>query len=111
MLYLGNAFSLNMLDLNKDQAIIKIKKISNEEAKKILENGFLSVIGHKELANIISKLLDIEIPTNRATIRLTSKEKMIVCQVIGERPPEGKILTEDELMNNYKIVFFLVEIL
>jgi len=72
-------------------------QISVDEAKKLLENNeFISAIGHKGTAELLTKLLDIEIPANRIAIKMQVGDKAIVFQLL-QRLEEGKVLTEEEL--------------
>ena len=99
VLYLANAFSLNMLDFNNENELtIKIeKKISEEMVKEILsKQNFVSAIGHESTARLISKKLGIEVPANRIQIKAKKGDKIVVLQLL-QRLPEGKVLTEEEL--------------
>jgi hypothetical protein len=100
-LYLGNAFSSGMLlnILSDDNTVsVKFKKISLDEVKEILKtNDFTSIIGHESTAEVLSTLLDMEIPTNRINVRLEKGDTIIVFQ-LNQRLPENVVLDKDELM-------------
>ena len=106
--YIANAFSLNMLE--KFPAEIYAKEVSMREVLEAVKDGAISAIGHKETADFLTNVLGIEITTNRIQIKLGKEDKVFVI-VIGERLPEGKILTSEELMEfKSKIKFILVEV-
>lgn len=108
MIYISNAFSINML---KDSSnIIYIEKIPLDEVKaRLSKRKFVSAIGHKSTADLLTKILDIEIPFNRVEIKLKKGEEMIAFQ-IKQRLEEGKILTEEEI-KNIPYEFYYVKIL
>jgi len=68
-------------------------------------NNCESCIGHADTANVLSNLLQNEIPCNRVTVQLKQNEKCIVAQYIGPRLPEGSL----RLPEGSKIEFFLVK--
>ncbi len=68
-------------------------------------NNCESCIGHADTANVLSNLLQNEIPCNRVTVQLKQNEKCIVAQYIGLRLPEGSL----RLPEGSKIEFFLVK--
>lgn len=101
---LVNAFSLNMI--RESEALIRIKKVSLEEAREIIAEGFTSAVGHPDTAAILSDLLGMEVAPNRATITLQRGDKLLVAQYVGPRLPEGTT----KLPEGAKIVFYLVEV-
>ncbi len=102
MVYLGNAFSLNML--NAPEVQLKISEISLQEAKNILSGGFISAVGHQATADVLSKLLDIPVLFNRIEVKLQKGDVLIVFQLL-KRLEEGKVLTEEEIKSlPYKIM-------
>lgn len=84
-IYLGNAFSLQMLDGNVQQNIT-VCPVPIEEVKM---TDFESVIGHADTAAVVSTLLGKEVPCNRASIHLEAGDILYVAQVVGGRLPEG----------------------
>ena len=94
VVFLANAFSLNML---KKSASLTVKEISIDVVKELLADGFVSAIGHEGTAQILSEILQIyPIPVNRVPIKLEHGDTVIVFQLMT-RLPEGKILTREEL--------------
>jgi hypothetical protein len=104
--YLGNAFSLGML---KASGVLGVRKPSLEQVKEELSEGFESVVGHESTAKLLSKLLGVEVPVNRATIKLNVGDELIVFQLLT-RLPEGAILTEEEL-SKLDYTFYVVSVL
>jgi len=103
-LILANAFSLNMLGANlpPQGLTIRVRPISLEEVKEVLKStSFTSAIGHPSTADVLSKLLGLEIPVNRIAISLSSEDRLIVFQ-LAVRLPEGAILTADEVLALYQ---------
>jgi len=94
MIYLGNAFSLGMLDV-KDKVQLLVKEVTLEEAKGIVTQ-VTSAIGHQTTADVLSALLETPIPMNRVSIKLNEGDILYVFQLLT-RISEGKILTAEEL--------------
>ena len=118
-MYLVNAFSINMLDLSKDELAVSIRKLTVNEARDLLApDGHLApdvaiAIGHIDTARIVGNLLGlpeedinrmVEAAQTRPTVKMTTGEKAVVAQYIGPRLPEGAT----RLPEGAKIEFFLV---
>jgi hypothetical protein len=56
----------------------------------------LSAIGHESTAQILSDLLGIDVPVNRIQFAQQEEQTALVFKLQG-RPPEGKILTREEI--------------
>ncbi len=116
MLYLSNAFSLQMLSklLRKDwETAIYIKELDVEETKTYLSIYFVSAVGHQGTAEFLTKLLGIQVPVNRAQIELLPGDRLIVVQPWGARLQPGQELTADmmkELFNQGKVKFIMIRI-
>lgn len=88
-IYLSNAFSIQMIRLNKETSV-KFKEISLNEVKEFLkENKFVSAIGHQDTANILTEILGIPVKQNRVSINLNKDDVLYVAQLTGGRLPEG----------------------
>jgi len=112
--YLCNSFTLSMItpDLLNAGVVIKASPISLEEAKSLLQQGFVSAVGHESTAKVLSVLLGTEVPFNRVQIAITGEDIIVSFQFMV-RLPEGKVLGEEEvvaLYNEGKIKFFKVEV-
>lgn len=113
--YLCNSFTLSMIvpDLLEAGVIIKASPITLEEARALLQQGFVSAVGHESTAKVLSSLLGMEVPFNRVQIAITGGDVIVSFQFMV-RLPEGHILKEDEVLALYqegKIKFFRVEVL
>jgi hypothetical protein len=106
MIYVSNSFSLSML--TNFPACLRVREVSLEDVKKLLscESNFVSAVGHQATADLLTKLLNIQIPFNRVQISLNSNDILIVFQ-LQTRLEEGKILTEQELQH-FQYKFLLV---
>jgi len=114
-IYLSNAFSLNMLNLNPEIPVpvrLFVGPIDLEQVKSLLEIGFESAVGHQSTAEILSNLLEIEVPVNRVAIKLRSGDILIVFQ-LGIRLAEGQVLSKEEILDLYnkgQASFVMVEV-
>jgi len=102
-----------MPDLIQSGVIIKASPISLEEAKALLQQGFVSAVGHESTARVLSSLLGTDVPFNRAQIAITGGDVIVSFQFMV-RLPEGKVLGDDEVLALYqegKIKFFRVEVI
>lgn len=85
------------VDFDKDSEYrIRLRKISIQEAKEILSNGFESAIGHEGTAQLLSKILSINVPFNRRTVFFKQGDKGVHF-FLKQRLPEGTILNEEQL--------------
>lgn len=76
--YLGNAFSLQMLD--EFPTKINVVECSQSEA---LDPGNKSVVGHPDTARVLG------VNFNRVSVRLKKGDVLYVAQLVGGRLPEG----------------------
>jgi hypothetical protein len=105
--YLSNAFSLSML--SSFPSTLYVREASLEEVKELISNStFISAVGHQATADVLSKLLNVQIPFNRIQINLNPNDILIVFQLLT-RLEEGKILTEEELAS-IKFKFLVVSL-
>ena len=74
-----------------------MKDITLEEARNLVtENEILSAVGHQSTADILTTLLETEVPMNRIMFEQETGQKALVFKLNG-RPEEGKILTAEEI--------------
>jgi hypothetical protein len=83
--YLGNAFSLQMLD-TAQSALVRIEPVQISEVAKA---DWVSAIGHADTANVVSGLIGREVNCQRISVRLEQGDTLYVAQVTGGRLPEG----------------------
>jgi len=99
---MGRLYVLSMLSvpINFDRnqnVIIKYRAISVDEARELLKKReFISAVGHESTAALLSELLNVKIPYNRISVYLEPGDEAI-CFALRARPPEGKVLTVEEL--------------
>jgi len=107
MLYVGNAFSLGMLQ--DSEVTLKVTEVSLATVKELLQSSdWQSAIGHQGTSEILTSLLDTEVPMNRVALKLVKGDTLIVFQLLT-RLEEGRVLSKEEIEKlPYK--FFLVEI-
>jgi len=104
-IFVSNAFSLSML--TSFPANLIIREVSVEDVKKLLsQSNFVSAVGHQATADVLTKLLNVQIPFNRVQIQLNEGDVLVVFQLLT-RLEEGKVLTEDEL-SKLQFKFLLV---
>jgi len=71
--------------------------ISLDEARELIRDREIdSAVGHESTATLLSTLLGREIPTNRQLFSQAVGQQALVCKLAG-RPPEGVVLTLEEL--------------
>ena len=67
-----------------ESATVTIEEVSVEEARAILEGGFISAVGHEATARFLSKILGIEVRPSREAVYLHEDDVAIAIQ-FGER--------------------------
>lgn len=77
------------------------RTISIDEAKEILQmhlnaNTVINAIGHESTIRIFNTVFNTDFPVNRITIQMKTLECALVFK-LKARPPEGKVLTADEI--------------
>ncbi len=92
------------------EGIVKVKSIDVEEAKKILNTEkWVSAVGHKSTAELLSNLLGIVIPFNRITVQARIGD-VFLCFQPRERLEEGRVYSREEIekipMVIKKLTFF-----
>ncbi len=113
-IFLANAFSLGMLEASPGNPLtLRVRVLSLEEARSLLEKGFVSAVGHQATADVLSALLGIQVEPNRVAITMREGDALVVFQ-LKVRLEEGRILTEEEVKSLYDqglASFMMVEVL
>ena len=81
--------------------LFSLDDITLTEARELVQenlNELDSAIGHQSTAEIMSALLEVEIPVNRQVFQQQVEQKALVFKLNG-RPEEGKVLTVDDIEN------------
>jgi hypothetical protein len=116
MLYISNAFSINMLgqQLPQQGLTVRVRPIDLGDVQGLLMiQNWESAVGHESTARVITLLTGVEIPVNRVAITLSPGDSVIVFQ-LKIRLEEGRILSEEEvqaLLKEGKASFAIVEVL
>jgi len=108
MLYILNTATLPLKE--GEEYLIVAKQISIQEAKDFLEmEYFTSVVGHKATAELLTKILGVEIPYNRIQIELQPGDRVIAF-LLKKRLEEGKVIqtTEELEQIGYTLWFFRI---
>lgn len=99
--FLGNAFSLNMLDMGAEGMRVDIQPVNPSD----IPANAQSIIGHSDLAAILSIALDRKVIENRESVALSEGDILFVAQYRGPRLPVGTThLPEDAGFEFYRIV-------
>jgi len=74
------------------------RTISLEESKKLIHSApkVISAVGHKATAEIITDLLGTKVTLNRINFHQEAGQQALVFK-LNSRPPEGIILSRDEI--------------
>jgi hypothetical protein len=96
MLYLSNAFSLNMLPREwRRYEFVPLFPAEAAVLAYILRDQLQNVIGHADTAAVVAEVLQaevagLELPApQRVTVRLERDDEVIIAQYTGPRLPEG----------------------
>ena len=101
-IFLGNAFSLQMLDTTSS-AMVQVTPVSVDE---VAAADFVSVVGHPDTANVLTDKLQKDVAFNRTSVRLQKGDILYVAQVTGGRLPEGATT----LPSGFALAFLRVEL-
>ena len=75
--------------VNSDNVDIHVCKIPEDVARICVIGSLESYVGHADTAIILSGILGVEVPFNRANATINSGETVLVAQYRGPRLPEG----------------------
>ena len=113
-LFITNAFSINMLE---GGTMVDFIPMSIEEVKKYISRtttgsfaaNIVSAIGHADMAKIVSDQLEMAIPMNRVSIKLSVErgkisDTALVAQYSGPRLAEGATSLPDGAEIRYWLV-------
>ncbi len=98
--YLANAFSLNMLDIGAEGVHVVIQPILPTD---VLTSA-KSIIGHADMAAILSDTLNRQVEVNRESVILLEGDILFVVQYRGPRLPAGATI----LPANARLEFFRI---
>lgn len=78
----------------------ELENVTLEDAKTLMQtygSNIDSAIGHQSTADIMTTLLGIDVPLNRQMFAQAVGQEALVFKLNG-RPPEGTILTEEDIL-------------
>lgn len=84
MVYLSNAFSIQMLNLDNSVNVTFTEVTAAE-----IPAYAISCIGHADTAAVVAEMLKREVEVNRTSIKLKQGDELYVAQLVGGRLPEG----------------------
>lgn len=104
-IYILNSMIIPLDFSSSDSYLVRVKRVSIEEAKALLKEGFVSAVGHEATAALMTELLGVTIPVNRVAVRMRHGDRGLHFVLLA-RLPEGAVITsKDELE---KLPFLLV---
>ena len=102
MLYITNAFSIQMLSV---ATTLNFKPVTLGQAQKMVKtNAFISAVGHEDTANVVSNLLNSTVEMNRISVNLKDNDVLLVAQLLGGRLPEGATTIPDGMSIQFWVV-------
>ena len=111
---MGKVYLINSLvtPVNFDKissSKISLRRIDAITAKRVLSKGFVSAIGHKATARLLSRVLGLPVPMNRNSVFMEKGDKAVHF-FVKKRLPEGTVLGEKELTKlDYWLILSEVE--
>jgi len=108
MLYILNSATLPLKE--GEEYTITARQITIQEAKEMLEKEyFISAIGHKATAELLTNILGVEIPYNRIQIELKPGDRLIAF-LLKKRLEEGQVIKTIEELNaiGYTMWLFII---
>ena len=96
MIYVANAFSLNMINHSGTIGVFNMLKVPAEGI--IHDEDTKSIVGHKQIADILG------VECNRESVTLVEGDAVIVAQYRGPRLEEGATELPEDATIEYKLV-------
>ena len=100
MLYVANAFSLNMLPREwRRYEFVPLFPAEAAVLAYVLRDQLQNVIGHADTASLVAEVLQAEVAglelpdPQRVTVRLERDDEVLIAQYVGPRLPEGLLAT------------------
>lgn len=92
-MYIGNAFSLNMLPSWAFGGNLRFQRLTLEQARDLVQEfDYTSAVGHADVAALFTEALGVPVPMNRINAELLpglDDDRILVGQYFGPRLPEG----------------------
>lgn len=94
--WIGNAFSLNMLDPSRPMLMVVVGRMPFGVAHEwVRKNNPTSCVGHESTAAVMSADLGIPVAFSRQSVRLADGDELLVAQYVGPRLEEGATALPD----------------
>ncbi|MDI9459380.1 YddF family protein [Candidatus Darwinibacter acetoxidans] len=78
--------------------LYRISELEVEDAKRLVNTyGWVSAVGHEASAQVLSHVLGIDVPMNRIQYEQQVGQKAIALK-LNLRPPEGQVLSVEEML-------------
>lgn len=80
-----------------NNGLFRLSDISVAKASKLVkEHGYVSAVGHQAAAEVLSDLLEVDVPRNR--IQFTQEVgQLVIVLKLNQRPAEGKVLDRNQM--------------
>ena len=79
--------------------LYRVQQISDAAARDLVTSApITSAVGHKAAADLLSDILGVEVPENRIPF-VQQPGQLAIALKLNTRPPEGAILTKQEMMS------------
>lgn len=107
MIYLTNAFSVNMLT-HPVQHRVTFTPLTVEGAQQLCKlrdrDAVTSAVGHPDTAAVFSNILGFDVQPNRVSVALDPTTRLLLGQYTGPRLPEGATSLPDGAVINWWLV-------
>jgi len=92
-MYIGNAFSLNMLPSWATGGSLRFQRLTLEQAQaEVCHQDYVSAVGHADVAALFTEALGVSVPMSRINAELlpgSEDDQILIGQYVGPRLPEG----------------------
>lgn len=108
MIYIANAFSLQMISNDFMPATIKVSQVSTDTIKNdVTEHMHVGAVGHPDTALVVNDVLGIDTIHERVNIALTPYDTLYVAQLVGGRLPVGATTLPEGFEINWYHLFLV----
>ncbi|MGC8593885.1 MAG: STIV orfB116 family protein [Nitrososphaeria archaeon] len=71
------------------------REIGVQEAREILRNGFVSAIGHRGIAEFLTRILQLPVEYNRIEVKMQPGDIAVVYKIAGRLPSQQELNADD----------------
>jgi len=94
--YVFNTLTVPIDFDERDEVKIILRRVTAQEARDLMREGFISAVGHESTARVLSQILGIDVPYERRTVFMNPGD-IGIHFFLKSRIPEGRVLTEEEM--------------